>query len=305
MNFRNTLFIIITLLFIFFMISMKQESAAESSGEKPTIAASTFSLYEITKHIVADTANTLMVLPLGVDAHSYEPSPKQIARLYRSDLLVYSGAGLEPWIENFEFRNRAIDMSLHVKLKELGEDEHKHQSQSTLDPHYWLDFSNMIRATEYITKELIELFPLHKEFYTKNRDSYIEMLKNLDKEYTEKLSSCKLDTIVVNHNAFSYLSSRYGFHVEAMSGLSSEAEPSAKRVAGLIEYIKKYKLSTIFFESFASDKAIKSIAHEVNVAVDTLQPLGNITADEAKLNLSYEDIMRSNLEKISRALECR
>jgi len=307
MNFRNTLFIIITLLFIFLMISMKHGSAAESPREKPTIAASTFSLYEITKHIVADTANTLMILPLGVDAHSYEPSPKQVAKLYKSNLLVYSGAGLEPWIKNFEFKNRAIDMSLHVKLKELGEDAHKHnhQSQSILDPHYWLDFLNMIRATEYITKELIDLFPLHKELYTKNRDSYIEMLKNLDREYKEKLSSCKLDTIVVNHNAFSYLSSRYGFHVEAMSGLSAEAEPSAKRMASLIEYIKKYKLSTIFFESFASDKIIKSIAHEAKVTVDTLQPLGNITADEAKSNLSYEDIMRTNLDKISRALECR
>ena len=36
-----------------------------------------------------------------------------------------------------------------------------------------------------------------------------------------------------------------------------------------------------------------------------LQPLGNITADEAKANLSYEDIMRKNLQKISQALECK
>ena len=131
------------------------------------------------------------------------------------------------------------------------------------------------------------------------------MLKNLDNEYKKRLSSCKLDTIIVNHDAFSYLAHRYGFHIEALSGLSPEAEPSAKNMVKLIEHVKEHKVSTIFFESFASDKAIKSIAKEAKVKVDMLQPLGNITADEAKANLSYEDIMRKNLQKISQALECK
>ncbi|MDD5203488.1 MAG: zinc ABC transporter substrate-binding protein, partial [Sulfurimonas sp.] len=64
-------------------------------------------------------------------------------------------------------------------------------------------------------------------------------------------------------------------------------------------------VKTIFFENFVSDKAIKSISHDTNASVDVLQPLGNITADEAAQNLSYEDIMRQNLEKISQALMCK
>lgn len=307
MNLKNTI-LTIAVAFLIFFIAAKNERDSESPDVRKTIAVSTFSLYDMAKHIVGESADVFMILPFGVDAHSYEPTPKQIIKLYKSDLVIYSGAGLEPWTRGFEFQNRAIDMSLHVELKELGEHAHEHShagAQNNLDPHYWLDVSNMIKSTEYMTNELIELLPKNREFYTKNRDSYIDMLKKLDLDYRETLSTCKKNTIVVNHNAFSYIASRYGFEVEALSGLSPEAEPSAKSMADLIGHVKEHKLKTIFFESFVSDKAIKSIANEANVSVDVLQPLGNITADEAKQKLSYEEIMRTNLEKISKALECQ
>ncbi len=306
MNFKNIIFTLVIVAFISVLIMKQEDSKQNTAQTKPTIALSTFSLYDITKNIVGDTANPFMILPFGVDAHSYEPNPTQVVKIYKSALVVYSGAGLEPWIDGFSFKNKAIDMSLHVELKKLKGDHHHHahNNESSTDPHYWLDFSNMIKATKLITKELILLFPENKTLYEINRDKYITMLKNLDKEYAKNLFTCRLDTIVVNHNAFSYLASNYGFKVEALSGLSPEAQPSAKNMAGLIEHVKEYKLKTIFFESFVSDKAIKSIAQEAKVKVDVLQPLGNITADEAKQNLSYEDIMKTNLEKLSKALEC-
>ena len=163
----------------------------------------------------------------------------------------------------------------------------------------------MIKMTNMLTRELIIISPQYKELYNKNKDIYIAKLKKLDADFKDTLTDCKKDTIIVNHNAFSYLSNRYGFHTQALSGLSPEAQPDAKTMIKLISIIKKYKLKNVFFESFASDKAMKSIAKEANVDVEVLQALGNITDDEAKKQLSYEDIMRQNLAKISKALECK
>lgn len=307
---KNYFFIIMIAFFILFLMMTKRTGEVQNAEAVPRVALSTFSLYDITKNIAGDTLEAFMILPFGVDAHSYEPTPKQILKLHKSSLVVYSGAGLEPWIKGFEFKNRVIDMSRHVELKELGGHSHEHdhghdEADNNLDPHYWLDIQNMIKATQKISKELIEMFPSNRELYVKNTQNYIDMLNKLDREYKERLSSCKLNTIVVNHNAFSYLSNRYGFEVEALSGLSPDAEPSAKAMSNLIEHVKEHKLKSIFFESFVSDKAIRSIANEAKVDVDVLQPLGNITADEAKEKLGFEDIMRSNLAKISKAMECR
>lgn len=291
-------------------ISMKKEqSKNEVKSIKPVVALSTFSLYDIAKHVAGDTLDVFMIMPPGVDAHSFEPTPKLIVKIQESALVIYSGAGLEPWIKKFQFKSHVINMSEYVKLRELKEGAHQHthdehaSHESSLDPHYWLDIENMIKATQVITEAFIKIVPQHKSLYYKNEASYIKMLKELDAEYKASLKSCKKETIIVNHDAFSYLAQRYGFHVEALSGLSPDAQPSAKNMAKLIEHVREYGLKTVFFESFVSDKAIKSIANEAQVKVDVLYPLGNITKQQT--NATYEELMKSNLQKISRAMECR
>ena len=308
-SFIKIIVVLVVAVLIAGYLTLKQSTSVETEVKKPSIALSTFSLYDIATHISGDTLDPFMILPAGVDAHSFEPTPKLMIKIQESDLVVYSGVGLEPWIANFAFKSKVIDMSKHVKLKELHqEDSHQHGENCThgaIDPHYWLDIQNMIIATDVITHELIKILPQNKELYMLNREKYVLMLKSLDKKYKTTLSGCKKDMIIVNHNAFSYLASRYGFHVEALSGLSPEAQPSAKNMLRLIEDVKEHDLKTIFFESFVSDKAIKSIANEVDVDVEVLYPLGNITSEQLEKKYSFEDIMKINLQNISKALECQ
>ncbi len=313
-DFRNIIFVLIVITFSLQMILMNSDKESEKSQEplKPIVAVSTFAIYDITKHIAGDTLEIVNVLPFGVDAHSFEPTPKLMVALAKSKLVIYSGAGLEPWTEGFEFSSKVVDMSTRVKLRELQSDEfdrhdhHDHQcAHSKIDPHYWLDVHNMILATNVITQELIKIIPANKERYVQNAQRYMNALEALDSDYKKLLSSCRVDTIITNHNAFSYLSKKYGFHVEALSGFSPDTEPSAKDITRLMKHIQEERVSTIFFESFVSDKVMKSIAKDVNVKIDVLQPLGNITKDEAEADKTYEDIMRVNLSKLSKALECR
>ncbi len=307
-DFRNIIFILVIVTFLLQMYVSKKDKELEVKAPIPTVALSTFSLYDIAKHISQDSIELIMILPFGVDAHSFEPTPKLMAKILESQLVIYSGAGLEPWTNSFEFKSKVIDMSRFVKLTKSDEHahhEHGEHCSEAIDPHYWLDIQNMIIATELMSKEFMKLLPRDRELFAANRDKYIAMLKSLDIKYKKSLAQCQKDTIVVNHNAFSYLSSNYGFHVEALSGLSPDAQPSAKGMVRLIEHIREHNVSTVFFESFVSDRAMKSIAQEAKVSVDVLQPLGNITRDEANKKLTYEDIMLDNLQKISKALVCR
>lgn len=311
-DFRNIIFVLIVIMFSLQMFLMNNEEAKPEVSSKPIVAVSTYSIYDITKNIAQDSVEIVNILPFGVDAHSFEPTPKLMVALQKSKLVIYSGAGLEPWTQGFEFTNKVIDMSKHVKLRELQSDEfdhhdhHDHQcAHSKIDPHYWLDINNMVLATNIIAQELIAMMPENKDLFVANAQKYMNMLKNLDADYENGLSTCRIDTIITNHNAFAYLSKKYNFQVEALSGFSPDTQPSAKDITRLMKHIKEERVSTIFFESFVSDKVIKSIAKDVNVKVDVLQPLGNITADEAEQNLGYEDIMRQNLLKLNKALECR
>ncbi len=308
-------FILALLLFVIlelFISFKKATPASEKRVEKKVVSVSTFFIYDIVRHLAEDSVKVVNILPFGTDPHSFEPTPKLMANLEKSSLIIISGAGLEPWVDSMHFaQEKVLDISQFVKLRELGSDEfdyHEHHddqcAHSKIDPHYWLDFSNMRIATKKITEALIELRPEYKGFYLQNEERYLRMLQRLQKSYARYLKNCSVDTIIVNHNAIGYLAEQYNFHVEPLSGLSPEANPTPEDMKRIFRQIKEHGADTIFFENFISDKAMRTIANDAHVKLDFLEPLGNITADEAEANVTYEDIMYKNLEKLSKALEC-
>jgi zinc transport system substrate-binding protein len=307
------LILILLALFLLLLFSfVKFDATQEKEQQKPVVAVTTFALYDIVKHIAQDSVEIVNILPFGVDPHSFEPTPQLMAKLEKSALIIYSGAGLEPWIQNFTFKAPALDVSKHVHLRHLEKDEHElhehHDKQcihNTTDPHYWLDFENMQRATRVITDALVKLQPQYEKLYRENEAKYIQMLQNLDRLYKKELSNCRLHTVVTSHNALGYLSRNYHFDVASLTGLSPEAQPSAKDVARIMREVQKDGISTIFFENFVNDSVLKRIAADTHIALDVFQPLGNITKDEAKAHLSYEDIMKRNLQKLVKALDCK
>ncbi|MDF1883403.1 zinc ABC transporter substrate-binding protein [Sulfurimonas sp. SAG-AH-194-C21] len=286
-------------------------SDTDKQSAKPLVSVSTFSLYDITKHIAKESIEIVNILPFGVDPHNFELTPKIMAKIERSTLVLYSGAGLEPWIEKISFSVEPIDMSKYVSLRQLEGDErdsHEHHdehcSHGELDPHYWLDFDNMKKMARVISNELIAILPKNKVMYEKNRDTYIKMLNSLDSHYKTELKSCKIPNVILNHNSLGYLADRYDFHVHSLSGLSPEAEPTASDIKRVLQEIHESGISTIFYESFVNDKVIQSISKDSKVGIEVLHPLGNITGDEASLNASYESLMLQNLEKLTKAMLC-
>ncbi len=306
----NSLFIISILLISVLTSACENKKVNESS--KKLVVVSTFILLDIAKHIAGDTLELVKIIPNGVDIHTYEPSPQTMAKVENSDLLIYSGAGLEPWLSSFNFKSRAVAIGNYIRLRSLdnnefdGHSHHDHQcAHSTLDPHFWLDVENMKRATDIMTYEFIALQPKYKDLYLQNRDEYLNMLIKLDKLYKQRLASCAIDTIITNHNAFSYLSHKYNFHVKSLSGLSPQSESSAKDIIRIINDVNNFNAPVVFYENFQSDKDMKSLANQTNVKIDKLHTIGNITKDDAENNITYNEIMQDNLQKIAEALVCR
>ncbi len=301
---------ILALLFVT-LILFVFTNESETKTNKTSIAVSTYSLYDITKFIGGDSLEITSIIPFGVDPHSFEPTPRLMAKIEDSNLVLYSGAGLEPWIEGFDFQNRAIDMSKYVNLRNVSKEEHHHEehddecSKTGMDPHYWLDFENMKMATKKITEELIVLLPMNATLYEHRKNEYIKMLDDLDSSYKTALQGCKRDTIILSHNSIGYLAQKYDFHTESLSGLSPEDEPTADDVKRVFQEILNDKQESIFFEHFVSNKLILSMAKDTNVSVDILHSLGNITKDELLAGASYKSIMQENLQKISKALSCQ
>ena len=237
---------ILLVIFIFF-----QKTSSPSTERKPEVIVSTFSQYDIVKHLCSDEISFKMLIPFGQDIHSFEPTPKDMISISKSALFIYSGAGLEPWIKGTYLAKNTLDLSQSVHLHVLEEscnhdhEEHHHHEENEFDPHYWLDIDNMMSSALSIKNELLKIKEIKKEKLEQNYLNYITSLNELKIKYEQTLKSCANPILVLNHNAFSYIAADYNFTIESISGLSSDAMPSAKTLVHINEVVKEHNVSTI------------------------------------------------------------
>ena len=299
-------FILIFILFAL-VLSWKLLSPKERPvSQEPFVAVTNFPLYEIATKLLGDEVKVEKLIPFGVESHTYRPSVKTMALITKAELFIYSGLGMEPWI-NRTYAN-GLDMSQFVKLRAIeeeheGHEAHEGHSHHGKDPHYWLNIDNMIDMTFLLSQKFQAHFPKSKQKIETNAKTYIEALKALKKSYDERLKSCQRREIVVNHNAFAYLGEQYDFRSFCITGLSPDEQASAKKMTEIANLVKKEKIPVVFFESFVSDKVALTIAKETNTQVQSLQPLANVTQEEAKKG--YIKLMEENLAKLAKAMSCQ
>jgi zinc transport system substrate-binding protein len=296
--------IILIMITVLAFVGCSKKEQQQSSREK--IATTTFAVYDVAKFIGADQFAVYMLIPPGKEIHTFEPTPKEIVQLKKSALFLYNGAGLEPWAEKFAHKDKGVDLSRFVTLKKADESHahtHHHHHEG-VDPHYWLDVDNMKKIADVIAQRFSILHPNQKNVFFQRANKYKMMLDDLDAQFSKQLHTCKKKEIFVNHNAYSYLASRYGFMVDSLVGLSAEAQPSPKTVEAILQSIKKEDAKVLFVESFENASVLRSIAKELGIAVQTLYPLANITAQQAKAHVTYHSLMMENLKKLHNALEC-
>ena len=305
---KKALILVLLLLVVFIGDMLVSEKNLSSEDKEIFISVTSFPLYEITNRLIGKEIKVKKLIPFGVETHTYVPSVKTMTEISNAQLFLFNGLGMEPWIKK-EYPN-AIDMSQFIELNKIEgtheeEDEHDgehHHDHEGVDPHYWLEIENMVRMTTVLSERLALIFPQHKAAMQANAKTYITELGVLQDEYSKTLGLCSRKEIVVNHNAFGYLAKKYNFSVHSVTGLSPDEQVSAKKMKEITDLVIEEGIKTIFFESFISPKVSQTISQEAGVQVQSLQPLANVTEDEAKIG--YIGLMRENLHKLAGAMEC-
>ncbi len=294
----------------------------QTTTETTTVAATFYPLYDLTKSIVGDQGTVYSIVPAGVEPHSYEPNPSDFQKLNDADIFVTLGVEFEEFEEdlvdavnpNVKIIPAATGIKL-LKMDEEHEDEHgeeeddhhdeheedadDHHHHSGEDPHIWLSPKNAQKMVNNIVDGLTKADPTNSQHYQQNGKQLIAELETLDQDFKTKLGSCKKDTILVNHNAFSYLAHDYGFTTIEISGLEPEAEPTPKQLAKLIEEAEEHDIKYVFYEELVDSRVAKTIADEVGAEVLALSPVAS------DLSISYSQLMRQNLQNLEIALECQ
>lgn len=315
---RSFLFIFLIVLIPALILQSCQKNE-KVAGEQSTLKVETtlFPLYDFAKNVGRQRVTVNLLLPPGVEPHAFEPRPADMKRIHGSDILIFTGTHMEPWVDallkGMDTKNLLIvdtskDIALahsHHAYEEAG---HAHtQTKISPDPHIWLDFSNAMNMVDNIASAYMARDHQNSAEYRKNAEEYKKKLEELDRKYKDTLSQCRIRTIIhAGHFAFGYLTRRYGInYVSAFRGFAPDAEPTPKRLVELTAMVKKFDVHYIFYEELITPKIAEVISRETGCGLMMLHGAHNITREEAAGGVTFLGLMEKNLENLKVGLQCR
>lgn len=297
------LLVVLTLLVILTVLPIAGRGASGAAA-KIAVAASFYPMYEFARQVGGDRTHVRNLTPAGAEPHDYELTPKDIIAVNTSKVLIYNGAGLEPWAQKLLAQlppsvlvvNAAEEIRI-VKAT-TGED------QGRPDPHIWMDPVLAQKQVENVLTGFVRVDPEGKAVYEANAAKFKGELTALHERFQRVLSTCRKKIFITNHAAFGYFAARYGLTQISIAGLSPDTEPSAAKIRELIRLARQNDIRVIYYESLVSPRVAAAIAREVGARTLVFDPLEGLTDEELAHGKNYLSVMGENLRNLRQGLDC-
>ncbi|MDQ3587954.1 MAG: metal ABC transporter substrate-binding protein [Actinomycetota bacterium] len=254
----------------------------ESAERAAQVVATTTQVGDLTRAVAGRRAKVTQLLKANSDPHEFEPRPGDARALSEADLLVASGGDLDTWSDdlNRSAAGNASSVKLidsvealrgeHEQAEGARADGEKH-GDGAVDPHWWQDPTNAVRAVEAIRRALSAADPEGRPAYAKNAHAYTQRLRRLDRSIAscvERIPEAKRK-LVTTHDALGYYARRYDIEVVGalIPSLSTQAQPSGRDIQELVGQIRSEGVEAIFPESALGPRLEQAVAREAGVKV--------------------------------------
>jgi manganese/iron transport system substrate-binding protein len=241
----------------------------KTQGGKLRVVATTTILGDVVKNIGGDRIELTILLSPGADPHSFQSTPRDMARVAEADLVFMNGLGLEGFMEallkNAGGSAKLVATSQGILLLEApagGE----YQGN---DPHVWTDPNNMMVWATNIAGALGEADPANATSYQAEAERYTRALNDLDqwvRSQVEQVPQVSRD-LVAEHAMLGYFARRYGFQQvgAVIPSFSSMAEPTAQELAALEDMILKLGVKAVFVGNTVNPALAERVAADTSV----------------------------------------
>lgn len=280
-------------------LSMALFATSSFATERLKIVASFSILGDMVQNVIGDHADLTTIVGPDADAHVYQPSVADARAVADADVIFVNGMGFETWSDTLiaESGTRA---SIHAATIGITPVE----VEGEIDPHAWNSLLNGIVYVNNIAAVLSAKMPVHADAIEQNRAAYVEQLRALDASTKETLATLPLEkrTVVTAHDAFGYLAHAYDMTFLAPIGVDTEAEPSAKELAILIEQLKSDGAAALFVENITSPALVQQIADETGLSIGG-RLFSDALSERGGPATSYLAMFEHNLNTLLTALD--
>jgi len=315
------------------------ETAEATSEEELQIVTTFLPMTHFTKAVVRDRAEVTQLLPTNTGPHDYQAKPTDVQTIANADVLVKNGLELEVYLEDMIANANnpdlvVINTSEGIATIAYGEEDghdhhdhsdhdheekaeshdhgektesHDHEEQGhshdhgEFDPHIWLDPKRAMEQVENIRDRLIALDPEGEAIYTENANAYLEELKALDEEISEKLSPHAGETFITFHDFANYFAESYNLEAQFLVDIPEE-NPSPEDVKRVIDTVQAEGIKTLLTEPQAGDNSFSALAKDLNIKISVFDPVATGDAEAVQPEY-YLEVMRQNVNNLVTGLE--
>ena len=286
------------LLSSFLFLGVVLTALPAAAHDKIKVVASFSILGDMVAQVTGDLAEVTTIVGPDADAHVYTPNTADAKAVANADVIFVNGLGFETWsqtlIENSGTKAEVFVATDGVSpLKVEGE----------IDPHAWNALTNGMIYVRNIAKGMGRIDPKNAAAYKANADAYVARLQDLHDDAKAKLKNLPADqrTVVTAHDAFGYLENAYGLTFLAPVGIDTDAEPSAKELAELVDHLKKVGAGALFVENITSPALVQQIARETGIKMGG-RLFSDALSERGGPATSYEKMFEHNLNALIQAL---
>ena len=281
-----------------------------SDNGKLNIVCTLFPQYDFTRYICGDVANVSLLLPAGTESHSFEPTPTDIVKISTCDVFIYIGNEMETWVNSIlsdidETKTTVINVTESLGLNVCTHShDHSEHHEDGIDPHIWTNVVTAMDIVELIRDILMEKDPENATAYAENAGILLSQYSDLDLRIRETVNSAKRKEIVfAGRFALRNFTEEYGLDcITAFDSCTEESEPSASRIANIIDKVNENNIPVIFYEELKDPKTAETIGKDTAVQIRCFHSCHNLSKEDFDNGETYLSLMEKNLIYLSEAL---
>ena len=270
-----------------------------TAQDKLKIVASFSILGDMVRQVTGELAGVTTIVGPDADAHVYMPNASDAKAVANADVIFLNGLGFETWSDTLI---KTSGTKAEVFVATTGISPLKVEGE--IDPHAWNTLTNGVVYVTNIADGLSSADPKNAATYKANAKAYSARLMALHTRATAELNKLPegARTVVTAHDAFGYFANAYGLNFLAPVGVDTDAEPSAKALAKLIDHLRKVGAGALFVENISSPALVHQIARETGIKIGG-RLFSDALSERGGPATSYEKMFEHNLGTLIAALQ--
>ncbi len=292
----------VTLVWVLLVAAGLAAWGAQTESPLLQVAATTSIVGDVVRVVGGDRILLSVLFPPGVDPHTFEPTPREMASLSDARTVFINGGGLEILIDSFLKSSDIpiVSVSDGIAFRTLAPGG----AEEGVDPHVWFDPTNVVIWAGNIARTLAALDPQGADGYASRALVYEQALLELDSWIAARVATLRPNerSLVTDHDDFAYLARRYGFDEAGtvIPSLSTLAEPSAQGFAALEATVRERGVRAVFVGTTVDPTLAQELARDTGIRVEFLYTEA-LSAPGGTAS-TYLDLMRYDVDTIVRAL---